>query len=141
MVLQHLLSILIWLPIFGAVLLLLLQKITGRDLWVKWAGLGLSLLILALCVPLYQNFDQTSANMQFVEMHSWISILNIHYSLGVDGISVLFMILTAFTNVIIMLSSWRHIKTRVAEYMAIFLLSPIIFIRPQDARTTRLLCI
>lgn len=123
MILQHLLSILIWLPIFGALFLLLLQKITGRDLWVKWAGLGLSLFILALCVPLYQHFDLSSSNMQFVETYRWISLLNINYSLGVDGISVLFIILTAFTNVIILLSSWHYMKTRVAEYMAIFLLA------------------
>lgn len=122
-VVQHLLSILIWLPIFGAFVLLLLQKLTHRDLLVKCLGFIFALLILGLCVPLYLGFDLSSPQLQFVEHYHWIRLLNIHYALGVDGISVLFIMLTAFTNVIMMLSVWRYMQTRVAEYMAIFLLA------------------
>jgi NADH-quinone oxidoreductase subunit M len=120
---QHLLSLLIWVPIASALLLLLLQKIFGARSWLKWIGLSCALLILVLCVPLYMCFDSSSAALQFSEHASWISALNIHYTLGVDGISVLFIILTAFTNLIIILSAWRYITKRVAEYMAIFLLA------------------
>jgi NADH-quinone oxidoreductase subunit M len=122
MTVPHLLSIFIWLPILGAALVSFLAKFVSERA-VKWTGLVLALIILGLCVPLYLNFDAANGNMQFVENYSWIKMLNAHYALGADGISVLFIILTAFTNLIMVLSAWRYVQTRVAEYMAIFLLA------------------
>lgn len=119
----YLLSLLIWLPIFGALLIAALAKLNVKDTPLKWLGLICSLLILALCVPLYLGFDASSASMQFVENARWINMLNAYYALGVDGISVLFIMLTAFTNLIIMLSAWHKVHSRVADYMVIFLLA------------------
>lgn len=121
--LEHILSLLVFVPIIGAFLVLLLQLVTRNQTLVKWTGLLISLLVLGLCVPFFLGFDTSSGALQFVENYSWISFFNIRYSLGVDGISVLFILLTCFTNLIMVLSSWKHVQGRVAEYMAIFLLA------------------
>src|SRR3990167_6670091 len=115
-----LLSLLIWLPIVGAVCVLL----TGSD---KHAGTarGIAILVaianLLLCIPLYLGFDVTSYAMQFQEEHLWIRAYHTHYALGVDGISVLMVILTNFTGLLVVLASSQTIKLRVAQYMAAFL--------------------
>ena len=121
--LTHLLSLLIWLPmVFGLALLFVNALGLGQAL-IKGLGLVFSLLILGLCVPLYHHFDSTSFILQFNELHQWIPFLNIQYALGVDGLSVLFILLTCFTNLIIVLSAWKHVEKNVAEYLAIFLFS------------------
>ncbi|MCX7122559.1 MAG: NADH-quinone oxidoreductase subunit M [Gammaproteobacteria bacterium] len=121
--LTHLLSLLIWLPMVFGLVLLLLNAIKLRTSAIKGLGLIFSLVILGLCVLLYGHFDATSFLLQFNESHDWIPILNIHYALGVDGLSVLFILLTCFTNLIIVLSAWKHVEKNVAEYIAIFLFS------------------
>ncbi|OGT67069.1 MAG: NADH-quinone oxidoreductase subunit M [Gammaproteobacteria bacterium RIFCSPHIGHO2_12_FULL_45_9] len=115
-----LLSLLIWLPIVGAVLVLM----TGSD---KHAGTarGIAIMVgvlnLLLCIPLYLGFDPNSYAMQFREDHLWIRAYQTHYALGVDGISLLMVMLTNFTGLLVVLASSQTIKLRVSQYMAAFL--------------------
>jgi len=77
-----------------------------------------SLLGLFVTLPLYAGFDATQAGLQFVEKGVWIERLNAHYHLGVDGLSVWFVILTAFITVIVVIAGWEVIESRVAQYYA-----------------------
>ena len=116
-----LLSISIWLPILFGILVLA----TGDDRHAPLArtiALVGSLLSFLVTLPLYTNFMSDTSEMQFVEMHNWIIRFNIHYHLGVDGISVLFILLTSFFTPIVVLAGWRVIEKRVAQYMASFLI-------------------
>ncbi len=116
-----LLSAAIWLPIaFGAVLLAL-----GRDQHkgvVRALALVGSLLSLLVTLPLITRFDTSTAAMQFVEKTSWIERFNVHYHLGVDGLSMWFVPLTAFITVIVVIAAWQVIEERVAQYMGAFLM-------------------
>jgi NADH-quinone oxidoreductase subunit M len=113
----HLLSLLIFLPVTGAVLLLFVRDAaTARRI-----ALFFSLAELALCIPMLVNFDTTVATMQFAESNEWIKAWNIYYRLGVDGISVLFVALTALLTVISIMVSWTAIQDRVREFMAAML--------------------
>lgn len=118
-----LLSLLIWLPILGGALVLLVSKVHAGTALPRWLALVFALATLALCIPLYTGFDFTTYQMQYVERYNWIAPFGIQYALGVDGISLLFIALTCFTNLIIILSAWRVIKHHVAQYMAVFLFS------------------
>jgi len=118
---SHLLSILIWLPILGGILVLA----TGDDRNAAMArkmGFGFSVATLLLSVLLYRNFDLTTADMQFVEQMPWINIFDIQYFLGVDGISVPLILLTTFLTVIVVIAGWEVIQERTAQYFAAFLL-------------------
>ncbi len=116
-----LLSLAIWTPIaFGVVLLAL-----GRDdqaQAVRWISLVGAVVSLLVTLPLYSRFDVATAAMQFVEKSSWIERFNINYHLGIDGISVWFILLTAFINVIVVIAGWEVITRRVNQYMAAFLI-------------------
>mgnify|MGYP006090915913 FL=1 len=117
---SHLLSILIWLPILGGILVLA----TGDDRNAAMArkmGFGFSVATLLLSVLLYRNFDLTTADMQFVEQMPWINIFDIQYFLGVDGISVPLILLTTFLTVIVVIAGWEVIQERTAQYFAAFL--------------------
>ncbi len=115
------LSAAIWLPILFGVLVLA----TGNDRNAPMARL-LALLGAVLgflvTIPLYTGFDKMTSAMQFVEMSSWIPRFNIHYHLGVDGISVLFILLNSFFTPLVVLAGWQVIEKRVAQYMAAFLI-------------------
>ena len=116
-----LLSLAIWTPIFfGAVLLAF-----GRDEhagMVRWIALIGALAALAVTVPLYTGFEVGSAAMQFVEKSVWIDRFNVHYHLGVDGISLWLILLTAFITVIVVVAGWEVITERVNQYMGAFLI-------------------
>lgn len=117
---NSILSILIWLPVFGAVVVLF----TGGDKNANVARIIASIVAIAnllLCVPLYLGFDASSHQMQFQETHLWISAYQIYYALGVDGISLAMIILTNFTGLLVILAGCQAIKVRVAQYMAAFL--------------------
>ena len=116
-----LLSLLIWLPVIGAITLLLCGHKYSAAV-IKWFALVLSIVIFGFSVLMYNNFDVTTANMQFVEHYDWINFLGISYYLGVDGISMPLVALTAFTHILVVLAAWRLIKTNVVEYYAVFLL-------------------
>lgn len=73
-------------------------------------------------IPLYTGFDNSTAAMQFVEKASWIEAFNVNYHLGIDGISLWFVLLTAFITIIVVLAGWEVITSRVAQYMAAFLI-------------------
>ncbi len=116
-----LLSFAIWVPIFAGLVVLL----TGSDRNAPLArGLALLGAIAGLVVtlPLYTGFDVTTPAMQFVEMAPWIPRFNINYHLGVDGISVLFVILNSFITLIVVLAGWEVIKQKIAQYNAAFLI-------------------
>ena len=116
-----LLSLAIWVPIaFGAFLLLWGRAEHAR--MVRWLALIGSLISFLVTLPLYQGFKLGTAAMQFVEKSSWIKGLNIHYHLGVDGISLWFVPLTAFITVIVVMASWESITERVNQYMSAFLI-------------------
>ncbi len=116
----NLLSLAIWLPIVGAMVVLS----TGSD---RNAGLARVLALLVavagflVTLPLYFHFDRSSSAMQFVEQVPWIAQYNINYFLGVDGISVLFLLLNSFITIMVVLAGWRVIEKKVAQYMAAFL--------------------
>ncbi|MBI3350310.1 MAG: NADH-quinone oxidoreductase subunit M [Burkholderiales bacterium] len=116
-----LLSLAIFLPIVcGAVLLAI-----GRDEQahaVRWLALVAAVASFLVTLPLITGFDTTTAAMQFVENQPWVERFNIHYHLGVDGISMWFVPLTAFITVIVVISAWEVIETRVNQYMGAFLI-------------------
>ena len=116
-----LLSLAIWLPIvFGLILLAIGRDDQARS--VRWIALIGALASFLVTLPLYDGFKLGTAAMQFVEKGSWIERFNVNYHLGVDGISLWFVILTAFINVVVILASWESVTTRVNQYMASFLI-------------------
>ena len=118
---HHLLNLLIWLPIVSGVFIFL----TGDDNHpnsTRYVSLFTVLLTLLMCVPLITGFDPNSAGMQYVEEAVWMPALGIHYSLGIDGLSMLLIALSVFTNLIVILATWDSIKKRVAQYFAAFLI-------------------
>ena len=117
---QHLLSLLIWVPILGGAATLLFGD--HRAGQARLFALLVSLVALGLCLPLLSGFDPTSAAMQFSESHAWIPSFHIGYNLGVDGISVALIALTALTTVLVLLGAWTSIDRRVAQYFASFLI-------------------
>ncbi|MBS0450966.1 MAG: NADH-quinone oxidoreductase subunit M [Proteobacteria bacterium] len=116
-----LLSLAIWLPIaFGAVLLAF-----GRDdqaRLVRWIALIGAILSFVVTIPLYTGFQLGTAAMQFVELSPWIERFNINYHVGVDGLSLWFVLLTAFITVVVVISAWEVITERVNQYMGAFLI-------------------
>ena len=115
------LSFSIWLPIFFGLLILAFGSDRSKC-FVRWMALFGSLVSFLVTLPLIFQFDKGTASMQFVEKASWIERFNIQYYLGVDGISMWFVVLTAFITVIVVISAWEVIEQRVAEYMAAFLI-------------------
>ncbi|MDR7925732.1 NADH-quinone oxidoreductase subunit M [Acidithiobacillus thiooxidans] len=115
-----LLSYSIWIPIVGGLLVLAVGD--RRAALARWLALIVSLLAFAVTIPLYTGFDTHTAAMQFSERVVWIPSLNIYYHLGVDGISLWFILLTSFLTVLVVISSWRNVQTRVAQFMAAFLI-------------------
>jgi len=84
---------------------------------IRWTALGTTVLDLALCIAMLASFDTTTHVMQFTETHPWVPALGIDYMLGVDGISVLFVFLTALLGLICVLASWVAIDRKVKEFM------------------------
>ena len=116
-----LLSLAIWTPIFFGVVLLALgrDEQAGAARWFALIGAVVSFLVT---LPLYGSFEVGSAAMQFVEKAPWIARFNVNYHLGVDGISLWFILLTAFITVVVVIASWEAITTRVNQYMGAFLI-------------------
>jgi NADH-quinone oxidoreductase subunit M len=118
---SYILSLTIWVPIaFGIVVLLLHrdhQKLAARTVALVGSILG-----LLVTIPLWVGFDNSTAAMQFVERSVWIPRYNIHYALGVDGISMLFVLLNSFTTILVIAASWEVIQEKVSQYLASFLI-------------------
>lgn len=116
-----LLSLLIWLPMLGGVIALLVGNHRHPDA-PRWVALITSVISLLLCIPLWFHFNTQTYAMQFTEMYNWIPQYGIYYSLGVDGISMPMVILSTLTTLVVVLASWQPIRVHVAEYMATFLI-------------------
>jgi len=116
------LSLSIWVPIIAGVLVLLLGSAQDKGpLARKLAFLG-SLAGLIVALPLYTRFDPALASMQFAEFSPWIPAFHINYHLGIDGISMWFILLNSFTTVLVVVAGWEVIQDRPAQYMAAFLI-------------------
>ena len=116
-----LLSVAIWLPIVLGSLLL----VVGRDEHagvVRWLALAAAVLSFLVTIPLITGFDTAAVGMQFVENLPWIDRFNVRYHLGVDGLSVWFILLTAFITIVVVIAAWEVIEDRVALYMGAFLI-------------------
>lgn len=118
---NYLLSLAIWIPIAAGVLVLAAGKDSRAPLARVLAFVG-ALAGFLVTLPLFAGFDRLSGGYQFTEFHEWIPLLKINYALGVDGISVLFIILNAFITLLVVLAGWEVIRKRPAQYMAAFLM-------------------
>ena len=115
------LSLVIWLPIAAGLLVLA----TGSDRHAplaRWVALVGAALGLWVALPLYTGFDGSTAVMQFQELKPWVPQFNIHYHLGVDGISMPLILLNSFITLVVVIAGWEVIQKKVAQYMAAFLI-------------------
>src|SRR6201999_580598 len=117
------LSLITWLPLVGC---LMIMSVRGDEETVasnaRWTALWTSLLVLILSLVLWVKFDQSDAGFQFNEHLSWLPEYKVGYSMGVDGISILFVLLSTVLTPICILASWESIHTRVREFMMSFLI-------------------
>ncbi len=115
------LSTVVWLPILAGVIVLL----TGSDrnaVVARWLALIGALAGFVVALPLWTGFDRTVSGMQFEEFRPWIETFNINYHFGIDGISLLLILLNCFTTVLVVIAGWTVIRQRVSQYMAAFLI-------------------
>jgi NADH-quinone oxidoreductase subunit M len=115
------LSIAIWLPIVFGLLVLAVGN-DSNPAPARWVALIGSILGLLVTIPLITGFDTSTAALQFVEQSNWIERFNISYHLGVDGISMWFVVLTALITVLVVIAGWEVITVRVGQYFASFLI-------------------
>src|SRR5690349_13305425 len=114
------LSLSIWIPIIAGVAVLVIGR-DGHPAPARWLALAGSILGLVVTFPLWSGFQPTAA-MQFVENHAWIPRFNINYHLGVDGISMPFILLNSFMTVLVVIAHWEVITDKVGQYLAAFLI-------------------
>ena len=114
-----LLSLLIWIPIIGGVLVAALGE--NKASQARLLALAVAVVTFLLSISLFTAFDRGTAMMQFVELKPWIEYFGIHYYLGVDGFSVPLILLTTFFGVLVVIAGWEVIRSRVHQYMAAFL--------------------
>jgi NADH-quinone oxidoreductase subunit M len=115
------LSLAIWLPIVFGLLVLALGRDDNPGL-ARGIALAGSIVSFLVTLPLLKYFDNAAHGMQFVEKTAWIERFNVNYLLGIDGISLWFVLLTAFITVIVVIAGWEVIEKRVAQYMGAFLI-------------------
>lgn len=108
-----LLSTLIFLPLVGSLVLFFVRQ----DSFARYWALAITSLVALLSLALLLGFDRTTAAFQFAEYHPWISSLNIDYVVGIDGISILLILLTTLIMPFCVLASWTYIKTRIPAFM------------------------
>lgn len=116
-----LLSLAIWIPIFAGFGVLATGADRNAPLARMLALVG-AVLGFIVTIPLWTGFDVANGGMQFVELKPWIARFNVNYHLGVDGISMLFVLLNSFITVIVVLAGWEVVKEKVAQYNAAFLI-------------------
>jgi len=114
------LSLVIWLPIIGGVLVLASGDKQANV--TRWTALTVAILTFIVSLPLWSGFDTSTAQMQFVEKSMWISLFNVEYYLGVDGISMPLIVLTTFITVFVVIAGWEVIQYKPSQYMAAFLI-------------------
>ncbi|MGA0023404.1 MAG: NADH-quinone oxidoreductase subunit M [Burkholderiales bacterium] len=115
-----LLSLAIWAPIIAGVAVLFTGDDRNAPAARMIALLG-ALIGFAVTIPLYTGFNLQQGGFQFTELRPWIESFNIRYHLGIDGISLLLILLNSFTTVLVVIAGWQVIQSRVAQYMAAFL--------------------
>src|SRR6185503_10507967 len=115
------LSLAIWVPIVAGLAVLAVGSDRNAPT-ARWIALMGAIAGFLVTVPLYWQFDVTTSAMQFVERTEWIPRFDIHYHLGVDGISVLLVLLNSFVTVLVVWAGWEVIQTRVSQYLAAFLI-------------------
>jgi NADH-quinone oxidoreductase subunit M len=116
------LTTIVFLPLAGALLLLLVNNRDGRrDVFVRWSALGVSLLVFAATLLMWSRFDPASGDFQLVQRHAWIAAFGIQYYVGVDGISLFLIVLTGFLTPLALLSSWGSVHKKVKEFSAFVL--------------------
>ncbi len=122
MLIDYLLSVVTFTPLLGAAVILFVrgdEAVVARN--ARAVALFVSVAVFLLSLVLWFNFDKNSADFQFMEKSFWVPSLGLTYSLGVDGISVLFVLLATFLTPICILSSFGAVEKRVKEYMIAFL--------------------
>jgi NADH-quinone oxidoreductase subunit M len=117
--LNNILSLQIFLPLLGVLAILVVPKLS--DCCAKWIALGVSTLVFVISCVMMANYKTGDAGFQFVENAVWFKALNLNYHLGVDGISVYFVLLSTFLTPICIISAWSAIEKRVKEFMICFL--------------------
>jgi|TARA_A100001391_G_scaffold104661_1_gene70004 NADH-quinone oxidoreductase subunit M len=115
------LTLSIFVPIVAGLLVLLLGR-DDRPGLTRWLSLAGAVLGFLVTLPLYVGFNNNTADMQFVEKSPWIETFAVNYHLGIDGISLWFVLLTAFITIIVVVAGWEVITRKVAQYMAAFLI-------------------
>ena len=115
------LSLAIWVPILAGLAVLVVHRDDDASR-ARWIALTGALAGFLVTLPLYFHFDVASGALQFVERGEWIPRFDVWYHLGVDGISVLFILLNSFTTVLVVWAGWEVIESRVSQYMAAFLI-------------------
>jgi NADH-quinone oxidoreductase subunit M len=115
------LSLSIWVPILAGLSVLVLHRDSDAQR-ARWVALAGALAGFLVTLPLFTHFDTTTSALQFVERGEWIPRFDVWYFLGVDGISVLFVILNSFMTLLVVWAGWEVIQSRVAQYMAAFLI-------------------
>ena len=118
---DHLLSLAIWVPIVAGLLVLAARGERNAPMQRSLALIG-ALLGFAVTIPLYTGFDLSNPGMQFVQNIPWIERFNVNYHLGVDGISVLFILLNSFVTILVVIAGWTVVQSRVSQYYASFLI-------------------
>ena len=116
-----LISVTIFLPLLGALIILLIKEDDTTGANIKWAAFWTSLGTFILSCLIWIQFDNSVSGYQLVEKHSWFNDFNFNYHIGVDGISLFMIILSTFLTPFCILASWINIKKRIKEYMIAFL--------------------
>ena len=111
-----LLSLLVWLPILGGAITLLVGN--SRPQAARWTALAFAAATLVASIGLFTGFDFANPGMQFIESHAWIPAYDIQYNLGADGISVALIGLTTVTTLLVLVGAWSPIQSRVSQYVA-----------------------
>ena len=117
---HFILSLLLWFPIVGGAAVLLAGRMAPA--LVRWIALLVALVTFAVSIPLWMDFDPSTAAMQFTEKLPWISTFNVYYSLGVDGISMPLILLNTFITILVVAAGWEVIQYKTSQYMAAFLI-------------------
>ena len=116
-----LLSVIIFLPLVGSLIILLIKEDSINSINIKWAALWTSIGTFLLSCLLWIQFDYDNNSYQFVEKIRWFDDLNFNYHIGVDGISLFMILLSTFLTPLCVLASWKNIKNNIKEYMLSFL--------------------
>ena len=110
------LTVITFLPLAGAFVILFLR----REAIVKWFALATTMTTFVVSLPVYKHFDKVTYKMQFAEIYPWIPAWNINYKVGVDGISILFIILVTILSILCVSVSWKAIQIKTKSFIYLF---------------------